>query len=78
MNAQELVAARLIGSLFVERGLVSESQIRLALEIQEETDQQLGEILVERFGVSAPSWQSWSPSSGRTPGGPPGRCSRQR
>ena len=52
MNAQELVAARLIGSLFVERGLVSESQIRLALEIQEETDQQLGEILVERFGVS--------------------------
>ena len=52
MNAQELVAARLIGSLFVERGLVSESQIRLALEIQEETDQQLGEILVERFGIS--------------------------
>jgi hypothetical protein len=52
MNAQELVAARLIGSLFVERGLVSESQIRVALEIQEKTDQQLGEILVERFGVS--------------------------
>jgi hypothetical protein len=52
MNAQELLRSRLIGTLFVERGLVSESQIRLALEIQQETDQQLGEILVERFGLS--------------------------
>ena len=52
MNAQELLRSRLIGALFVERGLVSESQIRLALEIQQETDQQLGEILVERFGIS--------------------------
>ena len=52
MTPQELLRSRLIGTLFVERGLVSESQIRLALEIQEETDQQLGEILVERFGVS--------------------------
>jgi hypothetical protein len=52
VNAQELLRSRLIGALFVERGLVSESQIRLALEIQQETDQQLGEILVERFGIS--------------------------
>ena len=52
MNAQELLQSRLIGALFVDRGLVSESQIRLALEIQQETDQQLGEILVERFGIS--------------------------
>jgi hypothetical protein len=52
VNAQELLRSRLIGALFVERGLVSESQIRLALEIQQETDQQLGEILVERFGLS--------------------------
>ena len=74
MNAQELVAARLIGSLFVERGLVSESQIRLALEIQEETDQQLGEILVERFGVSraelavvvAEQWQDTGRPAGPT------------
>ena len=44
--------SRLIGALFVERGLVSESQIRVALELQRETGQQLGQILVERFGVS--------------------------
>ena len=52
MNAAEIVTARLIGSVFVERGLLSESQIRVALEIQRETGQQLGQILVERFGVS--------------------------
>lgn len=52
VDAAASVAARLIGTLFVERGLVSESQIQLALEIQQETDQQLGEILVERFGVA--------------------------
>ena len=51
MDAAASVAARLIGTLFVERGLVSETQIQLALEIQQETDQQLGEILIERFGV---------------------------
>jgi hypothetical protein len=47
----EAVAARLIGSLFVERGLVSESQIRVALEIQRESGEQLGKILVEQFNV---------------------------
>ena len=52
MDAAASVAARLIGTLFVERGLVSETQIQLALEIQQETDQQLGEILIERFGVA--------------------------
>jgi len=52
MPAPQTLPARLIGALFVERGLVSESQIRVALEIQRETGQQLGQILVERFGVS--------------------------
>lgn len=52
MDAAESVAARLIGTLFVERGVASEFQVSLALEIQQETDQQLGEILIERFGVS--------------------------
>ena len=42
----------MIGTVFVQRGLLSESQIRVALEIQRETGQQLGQILVERFGVS--------------------------
>ncbi len=46
------LTSRLIGTLFVERGLVSESQIRVALEIQRETGEQLGKILVDRFGLS--------------------------
>jgi hypothetical protein len=52
MNLAESSTARLIGTVFVQRGLLSESQIRVALEIQRETGQQLGQILVERFGVS--------------------------
>jgi len=52
MHAPQSLPSRLIGALFVERGLVSESQIRVALEIQRETGQQLGQLLVERFGVS--------------------------
>jgi hypothetical protein len=52
VNAPDTIASRLIGSLFVDRGLVSESQIRVALEIQRETGEQLGQILVQRFGVS--------------------------
>ena len=52
MSAPQSLPSRLIGALFVERGLVSESQIRVALEIQRETGQQLGQVLVERFGVS--------------------------
>ncbi len=52
MNVAEILSARLIGTMFVERGLLSESQIRVALEIQRETGHQLGQILVERFGVS--------------------------
>jgi len=47
----EAVSNRLIGALFVERGLVSQSQLVVALEMQQETGQQLGQILVERFGV---------------------------
>ena len=72
MAASEQLQARLIGALFVERGLVSESQIRVALEIQRETGQQLGQVLVERFGVSrrelasvvAEQWAKLGGSSG--------------
>jgi len=52
MPAPQSLPSRLIGALFVERGLVSESQIRVALEIQQETGEQLGQLLVQRFGVS--------------------------
>ena len=51
MTLPEAVSNRLIGALFVERGLVSRSQLVVALELQQETGQQLGQILVERFGV---------------------------
>ncbi len=72
MSAPQTLPSRLIGALFVERGLVSESQIRVALEIQRETEQQLGQILVERFGVSrkelasvvAEQWAKLGGSSG--------------
>jgi hypothetical protein len=52
MSLAQSLTARMIGTVFVQRGLLSESQIRVALEIQRETGQQLGQILVERFGVS--------------------------
>ena len=72
MPAPQSLPSRLIGALFVERGLVSESQIRVALEIQRETGQQLGQLLVERFGVSrkelasvvADQWAKLGGSSG--------------
>jgi hypothetical protein len=51
MPVPEPISNRLIGALFVERGLVSESQLHVALDLQQETGQQLGQILVERFGV---------------------------
>ena len=51
MTLPEAVSNRLIGALFVERGLVSQSQLAVALELQQESGQQLGQILVERFGV---------------------------
>jgi hypothetical protein len=51
MPVPEPISNRLIGALFVGRGLVSESQLHVALELQQETGQQLGQILVERFGV---------------------------
>src|SRR5262245_9075556 len=52
MSLAQSLTARVIGTVFVQRGLLSESQIRVALEIQRETGQQLGQILVERYGVS--------------------------
>ena len=72
----EAIAARLIGSLFVERGLVSESQIRVALEIQRETGAQLGQILVEKFGVSRKELtrvvaEQWREMNGGDPGSGP-------
>jgi chromosome segregation ATPase len=46
------VPALLIGTIFVEKGLITQDQLDVALEEQQKTGNRLGEILVERFGVS--------------------------
>ena len=46
------VPALLIGALFVEKGLITQEQLDIALEEQQRTGNRLGEVLVERFGVS--------------------------
>jgi uncharacterized coiled-coil DUF342 family protein len=48
---QSAVSARLIGLMFVEKGLITEEQLEVALEKQRETGDRLGEILVSEFGV---------------------------
>jgi chromosome segregation ATPase len=45
------VSARLIGSIFVEKGLITEEQLEHALDLQRSTGERLGEILVEQFAV---------------------------
>jgi chromosome segregation ATPase len=46
------VPARLIGAIFVEKGLVTEHDLERALEEQQRTGMRLGEILVASYGVS--------------------------
>ncbi len=46
------IASRLIGDIFVEQGLISDTQLEQALDEQRTTGRRLGEILVSRFGVS--------------------------
>jgi chromosome segregation ATPase len=45
------VSARLIGAIFVEKGLITGEQLETALERQRATGDRLGEILIEQFGV---------------------------
>jgi chromosome segregation ATPase len=52
VSATNTVSARLIGAIFLERGLVTEEQLQAALALQKETKEHLGEILVQHFGVS--------------------------
>ena len=52
VSATNAVSARLIGAIFLERGLVTEEQLQAALAIQVESKEHLGEILVQHFGVS--------------------------
>ena len=52
MSASNALSARLIGAIFLERGLVTADQLKAALAMQKETKEHLGEILVQHFGVS--------------------------
>lgn len=47
-----MASSRLIGALFVEKGVVTQEQLERALKIQDDTNERLGEILVREFGVS--------------------------
>ena len=55
MTLPEAVSNRLIGALFVERGLVSQSQLVVALELQQETGQQL--VPVESSVEATRAWR---------------------
>jgi hypothetical protein len=52
MEASTAVSSRLIGAFFVEKGLVTQEQLELALQKQEASGERLGEIIVAEFGVS--------------------------
>ena len=52
MDSATALQSRLIGAILVERNLISDDQLARALELQEETGERLGEIVVAEFGVS--------------------------
>src|SRR5262249_38862682 len=52
------VSSRLIGSLLVEKGVLTEDQLEVALQDQQATNRLLGEILVERFDITREALES--------------------
>ncbi len=52
MSDASVVQARLVGALFVERGLLTDEQLERALERQAQSGELLGEILVTEFEIS--------------------------
>ena len=52
MEASKAAASRLIGAIIVEKNLVTAEQLERALQLQEQTGERLGEIVVAEFGVS--------------------------
>ena len=52
MSDASVLQARLIGALFVERGLLTDEQLERALARQAESGELLGEILVNEFDIS--------------------------
>ena len=51
MESSPAVSSRLIGAIFVERGLITDEQLEQALVDQAASGDRLGEILVQRYGV---------------------------
>jgi hypothetical protein len=52
MDASTAIQSRLIGAIFVEKNLITEEQLERALQLQAETGDRLGEIVVAEFGVA--------------------------
>lgn len=52
MDATTADSSARIGRIFVDKGLIAQEQLERALELQEESGERLGEILVTQFGVA--------------------------
>ena len=52
------ISSRLIGTLLVEKGLITEAQLELALDEQQTTGARLGQILMSQFGVTRADLES--------------------
>jgi hypothetical protein len=52
MDASTTIQSRLIGAIFVEKNLITTEQLERALQLQAETGDRLGEIVVAEFGVA--------------------------
>jgi len=52
MEASTVVQSRLIGAIFVEKNLITAEQLERALQLQADTGDRLGEIVVAEFGVA--------------------------
>ena len=52
MDASAALSSRLIGAIFVEKGLITPEQLERAMQLQEETGDRLGEVIVAEFGVA--------------------------
>jgi len=52
MEASTAIRSRLIGAILVEKNLITGEQLERALQLQEDTGERLGEIVVAEFGIS--------------------------
>jgi predicted nucleic acid-binding Zn-ribbon protein len=52
MEASAVARSRLLGAILVENDLITQEQLDRALQLQEESGDRLGEIVIAQFGVS--------------------------